>query len=225
ISALSKANWIFSAILMLEGVSTTLGGGADGRSARISIGAKVSCFTVNIAQPVAANSIMIVSRCMANAPSEKSYSKRIAIVYARASGRLFSPVRKGAGMRWSRHLLLASSSALLCSQAISQATAQAQSLVTHVRIETHAQNAKLYVDGEPRGSLPWEGTLPVGSHLVEVTAPGYHDRTQRVSLEAENKTRLIPVVLSRVGELTQEEREHLHRETQATVSHGAVPVF
>jgi hypothetical protein len=36
------------------------------------------------------------------------------------------------------------------------------------------EQASVWVDGEPRGTIPWEGRLPPGDHTVAVEGPGLH---------------------------------------------------
>jgi PEGA domain len=58
--------------------------------------------------------------------------------------------------------------------------------------------AQLFVDGEAVGSLPWEGTLPVGTHLLQAGGADVGSKPQAVQV-LERKTQLIRVNLRALG--------------------------
>jgi hypothetical protein len=64
-----------------------------------------------------------------------------------------------------------------------------------VRVEANVAGAQLFIDGEPRGPVPWEGDLPEGSHAIEVRAEGYESHTESIVLEKSSRVRLIQVIL------------------------------
>lgn len=97
-----------------------------------------------------------------------------------------------------------------------------------VRVEANVQDAQLFVDGELRGPMPWEGDLPAGSHRIEVRAEGYRSHTEQVRLEKADSVRLIQVILSPV--VTDIEDEDADKEARRidplrnTVTHAGAPV-
>ncbi len=75
-----------------------------------------------------------------------------------------------------------------------------------VRVEANVPNAILFIDGEPRGPVPWEGELPTGTHELEVRAEGYQTHTEQIRLEKSSRVRLIQVILSTVVVVLDSER-------------------
>ncbi|MCA9535681.1 MAG: PEGA domain-containing protein [Myxococcales bacterium] len=73
-----------------------------------------------------------------------------------------------------------------------------------LRVTSSTRGAFLYVDGEYRGPVPFEGLFPVGPHRVEVRAQNYATHTEQVSLSA-GGPRDVAVDLQRVGAETPEE--------------------
>ncbi len=96
---------------------------------------------------------------------------------------------------------------------------------TAVRVVANARDAALFVDGAEVGPIPYEGTIPVGQHHLEVRAEGYHEHVEQVNLVASDTTREFNVSMVAEGEMTEEERaerrEVLERERTSSVSHGA----
>lgn len=97
-----------------------------------------------------------------------------------------------------------------------------------VRIEANVPDARLFVDGELRGPLPWEGDLPAESHRIEVRADGYHPHTEEIRLEASMRVRLIQVILAvasaPVNEQTRDKDAERKDVLRNTVTHAAAPV-
>ena len=94
-----------------------------------------------------------------------------------------------------------------------------------VRIEANVAGAQLFIEGEPRGPVPWEGDLPAGTHQLEVRADGYQNHTEQIRLQKSTRVRLIQVLLSPavekvVGSSREKEaaRADPHRNT---VTHGS----
>ncbi len=85
--------------------------------------------------------------------------------------------------------------------------AELQPVGTPVRIEANIDTAQFYLDGELMGPVPWEGSLPTGSHLLEVRADGYRPRQAQVSLRPQEEPRVFNVALVGEEELTPEERQ------------------
>ena len=97
-----------------------------------------------------------------------------------------------------------------------------------VRVEANVSDAQLFVDGELRGPMPWEGDLPAGSHRIEVRAEGYHTHTEQVRLEKSMRVRLIQVILSvasvPVNETARDGEADRKDEVRNTVTHAGAPV-
>ena len=97
-----------------------------------------------------------------------------------------------------------------------------------VRVEANVAGADLFVDGELRGPVPWEGDLPAGSHALEVRAEGYESHAEQIRLQKSSRVRLIQVILtpasatvSTTGRDKEAERADPLRNT---VTHGGAPV-
>lgn len=68
-----------------------------------------------------------------------------------------------------------------------------------LRVEqTGRTPAELWVDGQSVGSLPWEGTLAVGAHLVQAVGTELGSKPQTVQV-IERKTQLLRVSLRALG--------------------------
>ncbi len=107
-----------------------------------------------------------------------------------------------------------------------EVTAHLEPIGTPVRVEANVPGAEFLVDGAVMGPVPWEGTVPVGSHRIEVRAPGYRSYTAQVALRPSRQPRLFNVGLVGEGELTPEERqerraERRERHRQAVSRSGA----
>jgi len=105
-------------------------------------------------------------------------------------------------------------------------SADLQPIGTPVRVEANVTGAEFVVDGEVMGPVPWEGTVPVGSHLIEVRAAGHRSYTAQVALRPSNETRVFNVGLVGEDELTPEERREVlearrERHQQAVARSGA----
>ncbi|MEM1415783.1 MAG: PEGA domain-containing protein [Myxococcota bacterium] len=104
--------------------------------------------------------------------------------------------------------------------------ARLEPIGTPVRVEANVSQAQLYVDGELEGPVPWEGTLPVGSHRIEVRAPGYRTYEAQVALRPSADVRIFNVGLVGENELSVDERraqveQRRERHTQAVSRSGA----
>ena len=97
-----------------------------------------------------------------------------------------------------------------------------------VRVEANVSDAQLFVDGELRGPMPWEGDLPAGSHRIEVRAEGHHTHTEQVRLEKSTRVRLIQVILSvtsvPVNETAHDKEAERKDKVRNTVTHAGAPV-
>ena len=97
-----------------------------------------------------------------------------------------------------------------------------------IRIEANVADAQLFIDGEPRGPVPWEGDLPEGVHQLEVRADGYLKHAEQIRLERSRTVRLIQVILSpAVPEAEPGKRDksaELDDPLRNTVTHAGAPV-
>lgn len=91
-----------------------------------------------------------------------------------------------------------------------------------IRVSANVPGAVLLVDGEEIGPVPFEGTVPAGSHRIEVRADGYRAHTEQTVLQAGGEARLFDVQLVGEDELSPEElaeesvmQERRHRQAVA----------
>lgn len=104
--------------------------------------------------------------------------------------------------------------------------ADLQPVGTPVRVEANVTMAEFYVDGELQGPVPWEGTVPTGSHLIEVRADGHRSYQAQVALSPQAEPRVFNVGLVGEDELTPEENREMleirrERHRQAVSRSGA----
>jgi hypothetical protein len=97
-----------------------------------------------------------------------------------------------------------------------------------VRVEANVAGAQLFIDGEPRGPVPWEGDLPEGSHAIEVRAQGYESHTENIVLEKSSRVSLIQVILGTTVATpdTTQRNKAAEREDplRNTVTHAGGPI-
>lgn len=107
-------------------------------------------------------------------------------------------------------------------------TARMEGVGTPVRVESNAPGAEFYVDGERMGPVPWEGTVPVGSHRIEVRAPGYEPHVEQVLLRVSSEARGFNVALRPEGAKDEEdvaaERQARMQATREAASYSAAPL-
>ncbi|MGE0790635.1 MAG: PEGA domain-containing protein [Sandaracinaceae bacterium] len=106
------------------------------------------------------------------------------------------------------------------------ATLVPQQVRVRVAVQPGIRGAELLVDGTVVGPVPYDGTMPAGSHVVSVTAPGYEEFRQQVLLQPSSEVRPFDVTLLREGEeLSAEQRQEQAQEEErqfgAAVTHGA----
>nr|NIS31251.1 PEGA domain-containing protein [Actinomycetota bacterium] len=97
---------------------------------------------------------------------------------------------------------------------------------SRVRVEANTDEAQFVVDGEVMGRVPWEGTIPVGFHDIEIRAEGY--RTYHARLEFTEEPRLINEGLIPEGQMTAEERAEqaadMRRRHRQSVARSGAPL-
>jgi hypothetical protein len=97
-----------------------------------------------------------------------------------------------------------------------------------VRVEANVSNAQLYVDGELRGPVPWEGDLAAGIHQLEVRAEGQEPYVEQIRLQKSPRIRLIQVILTPVVIAdASTERDKTQARTDPlrnTVTHAGAPI-
>ena len=106
--------------------------------------------------------------------------------------------------------------------------AELHALGVPVRVEANVAGAQLFIDGEPRGPVPWEGDLPAGTHALEVRAEGYQSHTEQVRLQKSTRVRLIQVILSAAAvpvDTTKRDKEAERKDPlRNTVTHAGAPI-
>lgn len=97
-----------------------------------------------------------------------------------------------------------------------------------VRIEANVPRAQLFIDGEPRGPVPWEGDLPAGVHQLEVSAEGYESHVEQVRLAKSTRVRLIQVIMStavvEVDSAKRDKEAERADPLRNTVPHAGAPI-
>jgi len=97
-----------------------------------------------------------------------------------------------------------------------------------VRIEANVAGAQLFIDGEARGPVPWEGDLPAGTHQLEVRADGYENHVEQINLQKSPRVRLIQVIMSTavvaVDQKRRDKEAELDDPLRNTVTHAGAPL-
>lgn len=101
-----------------------------------------------------------------------------------------------------------------------------QQVRVRVAVQPGVRNAELYVDGDLVGPVPYDGTLPAGSHLIEIRAEGHEPFRQQALLTPSSEVRPFDINLSEIRDgLTEAERRDLMRREArrraSTVTHSA----
>jgi hypothetical protein len=110
-----------------------------------------------------------------------------------------------------------------------QATLRQQQVRVAVVVQGSVRNAQLYVDEELRGPVPFDGTLPAGSHVVVVRADGYEEYREQVLLTPSADVREFNLSLSRIRTGPSDEElaamaEAEERRRYGAVTHSAAPM-
>jgi hypothetical protein len=96
-----------------------------------------------------------------------------------------------------------------------------------VRIEANVSGAQLFIDGEARGPVPWEGDLADGIHQLELRAEGYDNYVEQIRLQKSSRVRLIQAIMKpEVGEVGHDPDKEAQRKDRLrnTVTHAGAPV-
>lgn len=106
--------------------------------------------------------------------------------------------------------------------------AELNALGVPVRVEANVSNAQLYVDGELRGPVPWEGDLPAGVHQLEVRADGHGNHVEQIRLQKSPRVRLIQVILTTtvvsVGADARDKEAERNDPLRNSVTHAGAPL-
>ncbi len=101
----------------------------------------------------------------------------------------------------------------------------AEQVRVRVAVQPGLRDAQLFVDDQPTGPVPFDGTLPSGSHILAVRAPGYEEYRQQVLLSPSSETRPFDIVLEAIQDTSEAERlAAMERERYAAVTHAAAPL-
>ncbi|MFZ1864362.1 MAG: PEGA domain-containing protein [Polyangiales bacterium] len=96
-----------------------------------------------------------------------------------------------------------------------------------VRVEANVPGTQLFIDGESRGPVPWEGDLTDGIHQLELHADGYQNYVEEIRLQKSSRVRLIQAIMTpNVVELGQKSDKEAQRRDplRNTVTHAGAPV-
>ncbi|MBX3274322.1 MAG: PEGA domain-containing protein [Sandaracinaceae bacterium] len=104
-----------------------------------------------------------------------------------------------------------------------------QQVRVRVAVQPGLSGAMLLIDGQPVGPVPYDGTLPAGSHVMSVTAPGYEEFRQQVLLQPSGEARPFDITLRHMTDgLTEEQRQEYAEEQEArwgaAMTHSAAPL-
>ncbi|WP_437552555.1 PEGA domain-containing protein [Sorangium sp. So ce367] len=88
-----------------------------------------------------------------------------------------------------------------------------------LRVESTPEQATVSIDARVVGKAPWEGRLPLGAHVIEVSAGGFFSTKQTVQLER-RKQRELSVSLERQPDLVTEARAARTRNIGVGLAYG-----
>ncbi|WP_437631115.1 PEGA domain-containing protein [Sorangium sp. So ce854] len=88
-----------------------------------------------------------------------------------------------------------------------------------LRVESTPGGATVRIDARVVGTAPWEGRLPLGEHVIEVSANGFFSAKQSVVLER-RKERELSVSLERQPDLVAEARAGRNRKIGVGLAYG-----
>lgn len=98
-----------------------------------------------------------------------------------------------------------------------------------VAVQPGLSGATLSIDGQPVGPVPYDGTLPAGSHVMAVGAPGYETFQQQVLLQPSSEVRPFDITLPQMTDgMTEDQRFEAAEETErrwgAAMTHSGAPL-
>ncbi len=104
-----------------------------------------------------------------------------------------------------------------------------QQVRVRVAVQPGIRGAELQIDGDPVGPVPFDGTLPAGSHRLVVSAPGFEPHEEQVLLTPSSEVRPFDVTLAEIQQgMTERERraqfQQMERQRAAAVTHSAAPL-
>ncbi len=110
-----------------------------------------------------------------------------------------------------------------------EATLVPQQVRVRVAVQPGLSGAELLIDDVVVGPIPFDGTLPAGSHVMLVRAPGFEDFRQQVLLQPSSEVRPFDVTLPQIShgmtadqrQVAAEERERIQG---AAMTHSAAPL-
>lgn len=74
-----------------------------------------------------------------------------------------------------------------------------QVALAKIRVLSNAVGARLFIDGEQMGPVPYEGSISAEGHVIKVEAPHYHTKEMRLVFESNTEVREINVQLVSAG--------------------------
>jgi hypothetical protein len=96
-----------------------------------------------------------------------------------------------------------------------------------VRVEANVSGAQLFIDGQARGPVPWEGDLPAGTHQLEVRAEGYGNHVEQIQVQKSSRVHLIQVIMSTAVIPANQEKQDIQAKRddplRNTVTHAGAP--
>ncbi len=109
------------------------------------------------------------------------------------------------------------------------ATLTAEQVRVRVAVQPGLSGAQLLIDERPVGPVPFDGTLPAGSHVMVVSAPGYEEYRQQVLLQPSSEVRPFDVTLLEMTDgLTESQRQEraelMERRMGAAMTHSGAPL-
>ena len=77
-----------------------------------------------------------------------------------------------------------------------------QSVLARVTVSCPTAGARIFVNGQQRGTTPWSGSLAAGNYKMEARLDGYHSQQQTVTIaERSNEQITLPALVAITGNL------------------------
>ncbi len=98
-----------------------------------------------------------------------------------------------------------------------------------IRVEANVSYAKLFVNNDEKGAIPFDGYIEPGPKVLEVRAEGYEPFRQRIQLTASSQPTLILATLRGDGSTEAdnayaEDAQEALRQQRGAMPHAAVPL-